>query len=72
MTHGGHAGSASPHGRMEDGKTLRDMAGELNRLAIRTPRGSEWYASTVRKQLAAPATAASAAHDPAQETEAAA
>jgi DNA invertase Pin-like site-specific DNA recombinase len=35
------------------GKTLRDIAGELNRVNIRTPRGFRWYASTVRAQLAA-------------------
>ncbi len=41
------------------GMTLRDIAQELNRLAIRTPRGSEWYASTVRKQIAAASSPAS-------------
>lgn len=34
------------------GKGLRDIARELNRQNIRTPRGAEWYASTVRAQLA--------------------
>jgi DNA invertase Pin-like site-specific DNA recombinase len=34
------------------GKGLRAMARELNRLGIRTPRGCEWYASTVGNQLA--------------------
>ena len=30
---------------------LRGIARELNRLGIRTPRGKQWYASTVRNQL---------------------
>ena len=34
------------------GKGLREIARELNRLAIRTPRGSQWYAKTVKDQLA--------------------
>ena len=34
------------------GKGLREIARELNRLAIRTPRGSLWYAKTVKEQLA--------------------
>jgi DNA invertase Pin-like site-specific DNA recombinase len=34
-----------------DGKSLWSIAGELNRLGIRTGRGSRWYASTVRAQL---------------------
>ncbi len=33
------------------GKGLREIARELNRLAIRTPRGSQWYAKTVKEQL---------------------
>jgi DNA invertase Pin-like site-specific DNA recombinase len=33
------------------GKGLREMARELNRLNIRTPRGCQWYACTVRAQL---------------------
>jgi DNA invertase Pin-like site-specific DNA recombinase len=33
------------------GRGLREIARELNRLGIRTPRGNEWYASTVRNQL---------------------
>ena len=33
------------------GKTLREIAGQLNRLHIRTDRGNQWYASTVRSQL---------------------
>lgn len=35
------------------GKGLRAIARELNRLNIRTPRGCQWYASTVRDQLIA-------------------
>jgi DNA invertase Pin-like site-specific DNA recombinase len=42
------------------GKGLREIARELNRLNIRTPRGKEWYASSVSNQLAAIASAASA------------
>ncbi len=34
------------------GKTLRAIAGELNRLNIHPPRGREWYASSVRNKLA--------------------
>jgi len=30
---------------------LRTIANELNRLGIRTGRGSQWYASTVRLQI---------------------
>jgi DNA invertase Pin-like site-specific DNA recombinase len=33
------------------GKGLRETARELNRLNIRTPRGSQWYACTVKAQL---------------------
>jgi DNA invertase Pin-like site-specific DNA recombinase len=33
--------------------TLRRIAEELNRLNIRSPRGSQWYASSVRNQLQA-------------------
>lgn len=33
------------------GKGLRAIARELNRLNIRTPQGFQWYASTVRNQL---------------------
>jgi DNA invertase Pin-like site-specific DNA recombinase len=33
------------------GMGLRKMARELNRLNIRTPRGCQWYACTVRAQL---------------------
>jgi DNA invertase Pin-like site-specific DNA recombinase len=33
------------------GKGLRAIARELNRLNIRTPRGAQWYACTVRAQL---------------------
>jgi DNA invertase Pin-like site-specific DNA recombinase len=32
-------------------KPLRAIANELNRLGIRTGRGSQWWASTVRLQL---------------------
>ncbi len=39
--------------RRSEGKTLREIAQELNRLGNRTPRGKQWYASTVRKQLIA-------------------
>jgi DNA invertase Pin-like site-specific DNA recombinase len=37
------------------GKGLRAIARELNRLNIRTPRGCQWYAGTVKAQLAAEA-----------------
>jgi DNA invertase Pin-like site-specific DNA recombinase len=33
------------------GKGLRDITRELNRLNIRTPQGNQWYAGTVRNQL---------------------
>jgi DNA invertase Pin-like site-specific DNA recombinase len=33
------------------GKGLREIARELNRLGLRTPRGSLWYAKTVKEQL---------------------
>lgn len=33
------------------GKGLREIARELNRLAIRTPRGCQWYAKTVKSQI---------------------
>jgi DNA invertase Pin-like site-specific DNA recombinase len=35
------------------GKGLRAIARELNRLNIRTPRGAQWYACTVKAQLRA-------------------
>jgi DNA invertase Pin-like site-specific DNA recombinase len=35
------------------GKGLREIARELNRLNVRTPRGSLWYAKTIKEQLAA-------------------
>lgn len=41
----------------DQGKGLRETARELNRLNIRTPRGKQWYACTVRAQLPAEATA---------------
>ena len=34
-----------------EGKTLRTIADNLNRLSIRTPRGSQWYACSVRNLL---------------------
>ena len=34
-----------------EGRGLRDITRELNRLNIRTPQGKQWYASTVRAQL---------------------
>ena len=34
-----------------EGRGLRDITRELNRLNIRTPQGSQWYASTVRARL---------------------
>lgn len=37
------------------GKGLRQIARELNRLGNRTPRGSQWYAETVKDQLASSA-----------------
>jgi DNA invertase Pin-like site-specific DNA recombinase len=33
------------------GASLREIAGELNQLGIRTPRGKQWYACTVRSQI---------------------
>ncbi len=33
------------------GKGLREMARDLNRLNIRPPRGRQWYASSVKNQL---------------------
>lgn len=38
-----------------EGKPLREIADKLNSLHVRTPRGSSWYASTVRNQLQAEA-----------------
>lgn len=37
--------------RRSGGASLREIAAELNQLGIRTPRGSQWYASTVRQKL---------------------
>ena len=37
----------------DSGKGLREIARELNRLNVRTPRGKQWYASTVRNQIGA-------------------
>ena len=38
-------------GWREQGRGLRDITRELNRLNIRTPQGNQWHASTVRSQL---------------------
>jgi DNA invertase Pin-like site-specific DNA recombinase len=38
-------------GGRTEGRGLRDITRELNRLNIRTPQGKQWYASTVRAQL---------------------
>ena len=35
----------------QQGRGLREISRELNRLNIRTPQGKKWYASTVRNQL---------------------
>lgn len=35
----------------EKGRGLREIARELNRLGNRTPRGFQWYASTVKNQI---------------------
>lgn len=37
-------------GRAE-GMTLRGIAGQMNGLGLRTPKGAQWYAGTVRKCL---------------------
>ena len=34
-----------------EGQTLRAIAAQLNGLGLRTPRGSQWYAGTVRKAI---------------------
>ena len=34
-----------------EGMTLRAIAAQLNGLGLRTPRGSQWYAGTVRKAI---------------------
>jgi len=47
--------------RRAAGASLREIARELNQLGIRTPKGSQRYACTVRSQIAP----ASAASDPA-------
>jgi hypothetical protein len=44
---GCHVASAAA----KQGRGLRDITRELNRLNIRTPQGMQWYASTVRNQL---------------------
>lgn len=38
-------------GWRKEGKSLRTIAGELNRLNIRTVQGKQWYACTVNSQL---------------------
>ena len=35
-----------------EGMTLRAIAAQLNTLGLRTPRGSQWYAGTVRNATA--------------------
>ena len=35
-----------------EGMTLRAIAAQLNGLGLRTPKGSQWYACTVRKAMA--------------------
>lgn len=37
--------------RRDQGETLRKIAAHLNGLGLRTPRGSQWYAGTVRKAV---------------------
>jgi hypothetical protein len=37
--------------RRSQGKTLLEIAHELNRLGSRTPRGKVWYASSARNQI---------------------
>jgi DNA invertase Pin-like site-specific DNA recombinase len=39
------------HERRDAGATLREIAAELNQLGIRTPRGCQWYACTIRDQI---------------------
>jgi DNA invertase Pin-like site-specific DNA recombinase len=34
-----------------EGMTLRAIAAQLNGLGLRTPKGSQWYASTIRKAM---------------------
>ena len=41
----------------DQGKGLREIARDMNRLAIRTPRGCQWYAETVKNALAGARTA---------------
>jgi len=38
-------------GRAGQGRGLRDITSELYSLNIRTPQGSQWYASKTRNQL---------------------
>jgi hypothetical protein len=35
-----------------EGRSLREIARELNRIGVKTPRGKDWYASSVSNQLA--------------------
>ena len=42
----------------KEGRGLREIARELNRLGVRTPRGKEWYASTISNQIKATGKAA--------------
>jgi DNA invertase Pin-like site-specific DNA recombinase len=37
--------------RRTEGWTLRRIASEMNALGLKTPRGDDWYASTVRASL---------------------
>jgi DNA invertase Pin-like site-specific DNA recombinase len=39
------------HQWKNEGRALREIARELNRLNIKTPRGNQWYASSVKNQL---------------------
>jgi len=38
--------------RHASGASLREIARELNQLGIKTPKGSQWYACTVERQIA--------------------
>ena len=39
------------HRHRAEGMTLRAIAAQLNGLGLRTPKGSQWYAGTVRKAI---------------------
>ena len=41
-----------------EGMTLRAIAAQLNGLGLRTPKGSQWYAGTVRKVMTSQPTRA--------------